>query len=78
MLSSSFCAFLLGVLFPRTGEKDALIGFAAEILVMAYLFVNTSVAWTWFTFFGTCTTLIAGTLSSFVSSLSQSRSSERS
>ena len=59
-------AFLLGILFKRTRESDAIIGFIAGICVMAYLFANTKVAWTWFTFLGTCTTLIVGTVSSFI------------
>ncbi len=58
--------FLLGALFKNTRERDAIIGFGAGIVVMAFVFFETKIAWTWFTFIGTCTTLIVGNLSSIL------------
>jgi SSS family transporter len=57
-------AFLLAILFQRTTERDAVIGFLSGIAVMAYLFTTATVAWTWFTFIGTITTIIVGVTSS--------------
>ena len=55
-------AFLLGVLFPRVRERDAITGFAAGIATMAVVVFVTPIAWTWFTIIGTLTTVAVGTL----------------
>jgi len=57
-------SFLLGILVKRARERDALIGFAAGIVLMTYLVFGTGIAWTWFTFIGTCATVLVGFLSS--------------
>lgn len=59
-------AFLLAILFKQTAEKDAIVGFIAGIIVMTYLFAATTVAWTWFTFIGTSTTMLVGVTSSLL------------
>ncbi|MBI4535818.1 MAG: sodium/solute symporter [Ignavibacteriae bacterium] len=55
--------FLLGVVFKNVRQQDALAGFAAGIIVMVYVFTQTTVAWTWYTFIGTCATLMVGNIS---------------
>ncbi len=58
--------FLLGVLFKNTQQHDAIAGFIAGIIVMAVIFTQTEIAWTWFTVIGTGTTLIVGNTSAFL------------
>ncbi|MBM2845091.1 MAG: Na+/proline symporter [Bacteroidetes bacterium] len=58
--------FLLGTLFKRPTQRDALIGFFTGIAVMAVIFSQAWVAWTWFTVIGTGTTLIVGNLSTLL------------
>ena len=52
--------FLLGVLFKRPTQEDALAGFVAGILVMVTVISLKLVAWTWFTIIGVAATLIVG------------------
>jgi len=65
--------FLLGVLFKRTKQEDALAAFVAGILVMVTVISLKLLAWTWFTLAGVVTTLAVGVL---LSSLSRHDSSE--
>ena len=58
--------FLLGTLFKRPRQPEALIGFAAGILVMVVVVTSTTVAWTWYTVIGSLTTVIAGMTASFL------------
>lgn len=58
--------FLLGALFKRLNQTDAIVGFAAGILAMAVVFSLKSVAWTWYTFIGCAITILAGNISAFV------------
>lgn len=55
--------FLLGVLFKRLIQRDAVIGFLAGIGTMTAIFFTTNIAWTWFTFIGCMTTIIVGNIS---------------
>ena len=59
-------SFLLGVLFKRVKQMDAMIGFIAGIATMAFVFSQTKIAWTWFTFIGCVVTLVAGNISSLI------------
>ena len=59
--------FLLGVLFRRPTQEDALAGFVAGIFVMMTVISLKLVAWTWFTVIGVSTTLIIGGLLSVLS-----------
>jgi Na+/proline symporter len=59
--------FLLGVLFRRPTQEDALAGFVAGIFVMVTVISLKLVAWTWFTVIGVSTTLIIGGLLSVLS-----------
>jgi SSS family transporter len=52
--------FLLGVLFKKTQQKDALIAFAAGVIVMIGVIYFTKIAWTWYTVIGSVTTVAIG------------------
>jgi solute:Na+ symporter, SSS family len=54
--------FLLGLLFKKPGQTDALIGFSLGILVMIYVISFKIVAWTWYTIIGVIVTIISGYL----------------
>jgi SSS family solute:Na+ symporter len=56
--------FLLGVLFKKPQQRDAIIGFTAGLAVLVGLFFFSSIAWTWYTFIGSGTTVLVGLLSS--------------
>jgi Na+/proline symporter len=55
--------FFLGLFFPRTGERDAFVGFAAGIGAMVAVLAWTRVDFTWHTLVGCAATLAVGTLS---------------
>jgi len=59
--------FLLGVLFRRARQEDALAAFVGGILVMVSVISLKAVAWTWFTLVGVLATLLIGTLLSRLS-----------
>jgi solute:Na+ symporter, SSS family len=54
--------FFLGVLFKSPRLQDALPAFVIGILVMVYVILFTSVAWTWYTLIGATVTVITGKL----------------
>lgn len=54
--------FLLGILFKKSKQEDALAGFVAGIFIMITVISLNLVAWTWFTFVGVLATLIVGGL----------------
>jgi Na+/proline symporter len=56
--------FLLGVLFKKPGQTDAIIGFSAGLIVLVYVFFFTPIAWTWYTMIGALTTIVVGLVSS--------------
>ena len=56
--------FLLGLLFKRTRQINALTGFSLGIIVMIYVISFQLVAWTWFTLIGVTVTLLSGYLTS--------------
>ncbi len=58
--------FFLGLLFPRISQRDAFIGFAAGLLMMAAVISWTTIGWTWHTLIGCITTIIVGNLSSAI------------
>jgi SSS family solute:Na+ symporter len=53
-------AFLLGIAFRSVGERAAVAGFAAGILVMTAVILFTPIAWTWYTAIGASATVLAG------------------
>jgi SSS family transporter len=54
--------FLLGVLFRKPQQEDALAAFVGGILVMVTVIGLQVVAWTWFTLIGVSATLLIGLL----------------
>lgn len=50
-------AFLLGTLAPSTSERDAFRGMVAGLLVMAFVWWGTPIAWTWYVLIGAITTV---------------------
>ncbi|SHG03696.1 transporter, SSS family [Mariniphaga anaerophila] len=54
--------FFLGVLFRKPQIKHATPAFMTGIIVMIYIILFTSVAWTWYTLIGTMVTVITGLL----------------
>lgn len=64
--------FLLGVLFKKPTQEDALAGFVAGIFIMITVISLKLVAWTWFTFVGVAATLIVGNVLSALSKRSES------
>ena len=59
--------FLLGVLFKRPRQEDALAAFVAGILIMIVVISLSLVAWTWYTLIGVLATLAVGSLLSALS-----------
>jgi len=59
--------FLLGVLFKKPTQEDALAGFVAGIFIMITVIALKLVAWTWFTLIGVVATLIVGNVLSMLS-----------
>ena len=55
--------FLLGVIFKRPTQQDAITGFTAGLLVLVLLFFFSTIAWTWYTLIGSSTTVIVGLIS---------------
>lgn len=59
--------FLLGVLFTKPTQEDALAGFVGGICIMITVISLKIVAWTWFTVIGVLATLCIGGLLSLLS-----------
>ena len=55
--------FLLGLIFKRPSQKDAIIGFFTAIVVMAVVIQTVKIAWPLFTVVGAVTTILVGVLS---------------
>ncbi len=55
--------FFLGLLFKRTDQKDAYIGFVMGLLAMATVLSMTRIDFTWHTFIGSTVTILAGNAS---------------
>ena len=68
--------FFLGVLFRDPGLKEAIPAFIAGILVMVYVILFTSIAWTWYTFIGALVTVITGLLLTRIRNQGKSKSGE--
>ncbi len=57
--------FLLGVLTRRTHQSGALVGMICGLTIELYLWLGSSVAWTWWVVIGTSVTFLVGYLASF-------------
>jgi solute:Na+ symporter, SSS family len=60
--------FFLGLLFRRTDQTDAFLGFIAGILAMSAVITWTTVAYTWHTFIGCLVTIGVGNASAAIRS----------
>ncbi len=58
--------FLLGLLFKKTAQLDAMIGFVSGLLAMAAVLAFTKIDFTWHTFIGSMVTILVGNGSRFV------------
>ena len=58
--------FLLGLLTKRVSENAAIAGMLAGFLLMAYVKLGTTIAWTWYVLIGTLTTFATGWVASLV------------
>lgn len=67
--------FLLGLLTKRATETGAMIGMSAGLLIMLYVKLGTSIAFTWYVLIGSSVTFVTGLLASMLFS---SNSSHRS
>ena len=61
-------AFLLGLLLPAIGERDALVGMIAGLIVMTIVWAWTPVAFTWYVFIGAITTCAVAWIMSLLAS----------
>ena len=57
--------FLVGTLLRRVSQPPALIGMIVSIGSMLYIFLATSIAWTWYVFIGSLITFVVAWLASF-------------
>jgi Na+/proline symporter len=55
--------FFLGLLFKKTGQFDAYVGFIAGLLAMIVVIASTTIDYTWHTFIGCLVTITVGNLS---------------
>lgn len=58
--------FFLGLLFRKTNQKDAYIGFVAGLLTMVYVIFFTKIDFTWHTFIGCIATIAVGNISRII------------
>jgi solute:Na+ symporter, SSS family len=58
--------FLLGVLTKRVGERAAMAGMAAGLVMNVYIKFGTNVAWTWYVLFGTAATFSVAYIASYI------------
>jgi solute:Na+ symporter, SSS family len=58
--------FLVGTFLRRVSQPPALIGMLASCGVMLYVFLQTTIAWTWYVFLGSVVTFVVAWLTSFV------------
>ena len=60
--------FMLGLVYKKVQEREAMIGFIAGITVMVLIIFLELVAWTWFTLTGVITTVFVGSFLTFIKS----------
>ena len=51
--------FLLGLIFKKINQNEALIGFTTGILVMILVIFLTNIGWTWYTLIGVAATILS-------------------
>ncbi len=57
--------FLVGTFLRRVSEPPALLGMAASIIAMVYVFFETKIAWTWYGLIGSAITFLVAWAASF-------------
>jgi len=57
--------FLVGTLLRRVSQPPALIGMIVSMGAMLYIFLATTIAWTWYVFIGSLITVVVSWLASF-------------
>lgn len=67
--------FLLGLLTKRATETGAMIGMSAGLLIMLYVKLGTSIAFTWYVLIGSSVTFVTGLLASMLFSSDSSHRS---
>ncbi len=70
--------FLLGLLTKRATETGAMVGMTAGLLVMLYVKLGTSIAFTWYVLIGSSVTFVTGMLASLLVSSDSQRSTPHS
>jgi len=58
--------FFLGLLFPKTNQTDALIGFFCGLAAMTAVLTFSQIDFTWHTAIGCAATIVAGNASWFI------------
>jgi SSS family transporter len=58
--------FLVGAFLKKAKEIHALIGMGTSIVLMLYILFGTKIAWTWYAFIGSLTTLLVAWLASLI------------
>ena len=58
--------FFLGLLFKRTTQVDAVVGFLCGLLAMVVVLTFTAIDFTWHTFIGSAVTILVGNASRFL------------
>lgn len=59
-------AFLLGILFKKISQRDAIIGFISALVVMTVVIQTVQIAWPLYTIVGSLTTILVGIISGLV------------
>src|SRR5215218_4981458 len=57
--------FLVGTLLRRVSQPAALVGMLVSMASLLYIFLATSIAWTWYVFIGSVITMVVAWLASF-------------
>jgi Na+/proline symporter len=68
--------FLLGLLTRRANQRGAIVGMICGLVLNAYIWRWTHIAWTWYVTIGACATFAVGYLTSVVSARSEWLASE--
>lgn len=58
--------FLLGILFKKISQRDAIIGFISALVVMTVVIQTVQIAWPLYTIVGSLTTILVGIISGLV------------
>jgi Na+/proline symporter len=68
--------FLLGILTKRANERGTLVGMACGFATSLYVWLATSIPWTWYVVIGTAVTFILGYIASLAFGDAQPRTAQ--